>query len=95
MTSGGFNVGDANHDGLIDNGETWQWAITSTAGDTPYSNTVTVSGNYTDAGGNTAPLSGGDSSSYTGVDASITVTKDTLEQNATTLAWKSVAAGDV
>jgi hypothetical protein len=90
VLSGGFNVGDTNQNGLLDPGETWQYAITGTAGDGAYSNTGTASVTYTDAGGATDPLSDTASSSYTGVDPSISIAKHTLEYNTTTHAWVNV-----
>lgn len=67
VLSGGFNVGDANQNGLLDPGETWQFtasgpALTGVA----YTNVGSVSGDATDAIGHEETVTASDSSSYTG-----------------------------
>jgi uncharacterized repeat protein (TIGR01451 family) len=44
VLSGGFNVGDTNHDGLLENGETWQFTASGTAIAGQYSNVGTATG---------------------------------------------------
>jgi hypothetical protein len=44
VLSGGFNVGDADKDGLLDPGETWQYTASGTAVLGQYSNVGTVTG---------------------------------------------------
>jgi len=47
VLSGGFNVGDANHNGLLDYGETWVYTATTTVPYGPSYNTVDVNGTNT------------------------------------------------
>jgi uncharacterized repeat protein (TIGR01451 family) len=55
VLSGGFNVGDPNHDGLLETGETWMFTATGTAIAGQYSNVGTVTGTPVDFNGNPIP----------------------------------------
>jgi uncharacterized repeat protein (TIGR01451 family) len=58
VLSGGFNVGDSNHNGLLDPGETWQFTASGTAIAGQYSNIGTVVATPSDSQGNTFPGAG-------------------------------------
>lgn len=67
VTSGGFNTGDTNHDGILSVGETWHYTATGTAGSTAYSNTATATtDSVSDACGDSVTPSNTDTSDYTG-----------------------------
>ena len=83
VLSGGFNVGDTNHDGNLDVNEQWVYVggdtSTGTAAiDGPYTNTGTASGEFDAGGPNDAQLSAMDGSGYTGVGPQIQIDKVTL-----------------
>src|SRR5207302_1294190 len=77
VLSGGFNVGDTNHDNILQNTETWQYTLTVTppaqnAG-TSHTNTATASG--TDNENNTATATATATITYTDVAPAIHVVK--------------------
>jgi hypothetical protein len=51
VSSGGFNVGDDNQNGLLDDGETWLFEATGTAETGPYANVATATADRADADG--------------------------------------------
>ncbi len=55
VLSGGFNVGDTNHDGLLEMGETWVFTATGTAIAGQYSNIGTATGTPVTPTGGTIP----------------------------------------
>ena len=55
MLSGGFNVGDTNHDGLLETGETWVFTASGTATAGQYSNIGTATGTPVTPTGGTIP----------------------------------------
>jgi len=55
VLSGGFNVGDSNHDSLLEIGETWVFTASGTAIVGQYSNIGTVTGTPSDTSGNPIP----------------------------------------
>ncbi len=55
VLSGGFNVGDTNHDGLLENGETWVFTASGTAIAGQYSNIGTATGTPVTPTGGTIP----------------------------------------
>ncbi|MBR1179841.1 hypothetical protein JQ617_38145 [Bradyrhizobium sp. KB893862 SZCCT0404] len=77
ITSGqytGYNTGDTDHDGVLDQGETWHFKATGSAIDTSslpggiYSNLATATtADVTDSCGDTVPVCAKDGSSYTGL----------------------------
>ncbi|AZO47943.1 MAG: hypothetical protein EOS54_24200 [Mesorhizobium sp.] len=72
--SGGFNVGDLNHDNKLDTDETWIFTATGTAVKGDYSNIGSVSG---EGGGTT--VNDSDGSSYFGADPKIDIDKVTVD----------------
>jgi hypothetical protein len=76
VLSGGFNVGDANHNNLLDTNETWQFTATGTAGTGEYVNLGTASGHWAsgDASGN---VTQSESDCYFGATAAVTILKQT------------------
>ncbi|CAN7436987.1 hypothetical protein LJR246_002821 [Mesorhizobium sp. LjRoot246] len=77
--SGGFNVGDINHDGKLDLGEAWSFIGTGVAGIGDYSNIGTATGSFTDDAGHTATPEDTDGSSYFGANAKINIDKVTVD----------------
>ncbi|QKC70604.1 beta strand repeat-containing protein [Mesorhizobium loti] len=75
--SGGFNVGDTNHDGMLDLTETWTFTGTGVAEKGNYSNVGTATGSFTDDASHVATPSATDGSSYFGADPHITLDKKT------------------
>jgi uncharacterized repeat protein (TIGR01451 family) len=71
VLSGGFNVGDTNHNGLLDRGETWVFQATGTAQLGQYNNVGTVTGTSTITN---TPLTANNPDHYFGVDANIQIT---------------------
>ena len=55
VLSGGFNVGDTNHDGLLENGETWVFTASGVAIAGQYSNIGTATGTPVTPTGGTIP----------------------------------------
>lgn len=55
VLSGGFNVGDANHDGLLETGETWAFTASGVAIAGQYTNVGTVTGTPSDSAGHPIP----------------------------------------
>ena len=55
MLSGGFNVGDTNHDGLLEAGETWVFTASGTAAAGQYSNIGTATGTPVTPSGGSIP----------------------------------------
>ncbi len=53
VMSGRYNVGDTNHDGILEAGETWVYTATGTATLGTHDNTATVTATPVDAKGNT------------------------------------------
>jgi hypothetical protein len=72
VLSGGFNVGDTNHDNLLDPTETWQYSASSTAQLGQYSNVASVTGTGNVSHTPVGPVSNPDH--YFGVDAFIQIT---------------------
>ncbi|MDX8535170.1 hypothetical protein RFM41_29675 [Mesorhizobium sp. VK25A] len=67
ITSGGFNTGDTNGNGLLDPGETWHYQATGTAQLGNYVNNATATTDaYTDTAGHPRTPSATDSSDYEG-----------------------------
>lgn len=67
ITSGGFNTGDSNKNGVLDIGETWHYQATGTAQLGNYVNNATATTDaYTDTAGHTRTPSATDSSDYEG-----------------------------
>ncbi|MBZ9868681.1 hypothetical protein LB515_25185, partial [Mesorhizobium sp. CA15] len=67
ITSGGFNTGDTNGNGLLDVGETWHYKATGTAQLGSYVNNATATTDaYTDTAGHSRTPSATDSSDYEG-----------------------------
>jgi uncharacterized repeat protein (TIGR01451 family) len=71
VLSGGFNVGDGNHNNLLDPGEQWQFTASGTAILGQYSNVGTVTGTSTVTN---TPLTANNPDHYFGVDANIQIT---------------------
>src|SRR5205814_716714 len=74
VLSGGFNVGDINHNGLLDTTETWTFTGSGTATIGSYANIGHVSGT---AGA--VNVSDDDGSSYFGANAKINIDKVTVD----------------
>src|SRR5262249_21081457 len=55
VLSGGFNVGDSNQDGLLEQGETWVFTASGTAIAGQYSNVGTATGTPVTPSGGTIP----------------------------------------
>ena len=55
VLSGGFNIGDTNHDGLLETGETWVFTATGIALAGQYSNVGTATGTPVTPTGGTIP----------------------------------------
>ncbi|VIO72263.1 hypothetical protein CI1B_39070 [Bradyrhizobium ivorense] len=85
LTSGGFNVGDANQNGLLDTTETWIFTATGTAIDGAYTNKGTASGSFTDDAGHVAAPTASDTSGYTGVNPAIHIEKVTTGVDSVTI----------
>ncbi|MBZ9847267.1 hypothetical protein LB565_04590 [Mesorhizobium sp. CA14] len=67
ITSGGFNTGDTNGNGVLDIGETWHYQATGTAQLGSYVNNATATTDaYTDTAGHSRTPSATDSSDYEG-----------------------------
>lgn len=66
VLQGGYNVGDANHNGLLDVGESWIYTASGTAILGNYSNIGTATGSFTDTALHTVNPTASDPSSYTG-----------------------------
>ncbi|RWL95844.1 MAG: hypothetical protein EOR68_19645 [Mesorhizobium sp.] len=75
--SGGFNVGDTNHDGKLDVGESWIFTGSGTATSGPYANVGSVS-----ASANGITVTDTDGSSYFGADPEIAIDKVTVDDGA-------------
>jgi hypothetical protein len=71
VLSGGFNVGDTNHNNLLDPGETWVFTASGTATLGQYSNVGTVTGTSTVT---STPVTANNPDHYFGVDAFIQIT---------------------
>src|SRR3954452_17067297 len=76
VLSGGFNVGDANHNNLLDGNETWQFTATGTAGTGEYANVGTASGHWA-SGDASGTVTQSESDCYFGATASVTILKQT------------------
>ena len=76
VLSGGFNVGDANHNNLLDTNETWQFTATGTAGTGEYVNVGTASGHWA-SGDTSGTVTQSESDCYFGATASVTILKET------------------
>ena len=61
-TRGGYNVGDANHNGLLDKGETWQYSVTVTAP----SSSCGTGGSYGGGGNDCGGYGSGGNNNYCG-----------------------------
>jgi hypothetical protein len=85
LMSGGFNVGDTNHNGLLDTNETWIYTAAGVAIDGAYTNTGTASGSFTDSAGHTATPTVSDGSGYTGVNPAIHIDKVTTGVDSVTI----------
>ncbi len=70
VLSGGFNVGDTNHNNLLDPGETWQFTASGTAQLGQYSNVGTVTGTSTVTN---TPVTANNPDHYFGVDVFIQI----------------------
>ena len=67
ITSGGFNTGDINHNGLLDINETWHFQATGTAQLGSYVNNATATTNaFVDTAGHSLTPTATDSSDYEG-----------------------------
>ncbi|CDX37948.1 hypothetical protein MPLDJ20_210095 [Mesorhizobium plurifarium] len=67
ITSGGFNTGDINHNGVLDVGETWHYKATGTAQLGSYVNNATATtAAYSDTAGHSVTPTATDSSDYEG-----------------------------
>ncbi|MER8376300.1 hypothetical protein [Mesorhizobium sp. M1406] len=75
--SGGFNVGDTDHDNKLDTDEAWSFTGTGVAGIGAYSNIATATGSFTDSAGHIATPEDTDGSSYFGANPQITLDKKT------------------
>src|SRR5207244_2039773 len=73
VLSGGFNVGDTNHDTYLSPGETWQYTASGTAQVGAYNNIATVNGVDPLDSGETAKAT--DPSSYFGQNPAINIEK--------------------
>ncbi len=85
VLSGGFNVGDTNHNGLLDPGETWVFTASGTAVAGQYSNIGTATGTpVTPTGGTipgTTPVSATNPDHYFGAAPAIAIVKLTNGTN--------------
>jgi hypothetical protein len=85
VLSGGFNVGDANHNNLLDFGEQWVFTASGTATAGQYGNVGTVTGTpVTPTGGSitgATPVSATNPDHYFGATPSVTIIKLTNNTN--------------
>jgi uncharacterized repeat protein (TIGR01451 family) len=78
VLSGGFNVGDTNHNGLLDPGEQWIFTATGTAVAGQYSNIGTVTGTSTISN---TPVTANNPDHYFGTNPQIAIVKLTNGTN--------------
>jgi hypothetical protein len=76
VLSGGYNVGDTNHNNLLDGNETWEFTATGTAGTGEYANTGTATGSWSSTG-QSGTVNASEADCYNGVTASISILKQT------------------
>jgi hypothetical protein len=75
----GNNIGDANHDGNWDVGETWVYAGSTTAAHGLQIDTVTATGTVTDSNGTSDSPAVSDQANYIGVTPKIAIDKVTVD----------------
>src|SRR5262249_33300082 len=87
------NIGDSDNDGNLDVGEAWVYSASGFATQGAYQNTGTAEGFFDEGGPNETFLFAQDVSGYTGVNATITLDKDTQLDDGTSVEGKVVLSG--